>query len=244
MRAGRLVLGVLAGLALAATARPARADWTVAAFLGAGATRPGSLRIEQPATGTALTLGPVEFRGESFTAPIYYGYRIGRRLPFARWVAAEAEFIHLKVFTDPDARVRATGVERGAPVSRTQRLRDTVERFSISHGENFVLANLVARRPLGASARGVRVGVALRAGVGLTVPHPESTVAGESVDQYELGSFAWQLAGGVEVRVTRGLHGLVEYKFTRVRESVTIARGVARTTLTTHHVAIGLGYSF
>ncbi len=240
----RAWMGVVAGVALTAAARPARADWTVAAFLGAGATRSSTLRVEQPATGTSLAFRPVGYRGESFEAPVYYGYRLGRRLPFAPSLSIEAEFIHLKVFTDPDATVHATGVERGVPVSRSQRLGDTVERFSISHGENFVLANLVVRRPLGRGSRGHRVQAVGRAGAGLTVPHPESTVGGASVDHYELGSFAWQVAGGVELRVVRGLHALAEYKFTRVGEAVTIAQGQAHTVLATHHLAVGAGYAF
>lgn len=244
MRARRVAFGVLAGLALVASPGSACADWTVAAFLGAAHTTSSTLRIEQPALGTRLSFDPIAYRGESFAAPVYYGYRLGRRLPFARSVFVEAEFIHLKVLSDPDANVRVTGVERGQAVARTQRLGDTVERFSITHGENFVLANLVARHSLGRGATTDRLHVVVRAGVGFTVPHPESTIGGESVDQYELGSFAWQLAGGVEMRVTKGLRALGEYKFTRVDQAVTIARGEARTVLATHHVVFGLGYHF
>jgi len=235
---------MLAAMVLAAWPRPALADWTLAAFLGAAATRSSTLHIEQPASDTSLSFSPVAYRGESFAAPVYYGYRLGRRLPFGSRLAVEAEFIHLKVFTDPTQTVRATGVERGVAVSRTQRLGDTVERFSISHGENFVLANLVARLPLGRGQTGERLQAAVRGGAGVTIPHPESTIDGESVDHYELGSFAWQLAAGLELHLARGLYALGEYKFTRVDQTVTIARGTARTVLATHHLVFGAGYRF
>ncbi len=234
----------VAGLVLTGSARPAAADWTFAAFLGAAHTQTSSLRIEQPALGTRLAFDPVAYRSESFAAPVYYGYRLGRRLPFAPAFWVEAEFIHAKLYTDPGATVRVTGVERGQAVSRTQPLGRTVERFSISHGENFVLGNLVWRPGPSEAAGGRRVQLVVRAGAGLTVPHPESTVVGESVDHYELGSFAWHAAGGLEVRVAKGLHALGEYKFTRVAERVTIAGGEARTVLATHHLVFGAGYRF
>ena len=235
---------LLAGLLLLAPCRPARADWTAAAFLGGAATLDSSLRIRQPATSTDLRLEPIDYRGENVTSPIYYGYRVGWDLPFARALAIEAEFIHLKVFADTSAVVFARGTDRGETVDRRQALADTVELFSISHGVNFVLANVVFRRPLVRGSGGDRLTLALRAGAGPTIPHTESVVAGVFQEQYELGATGWQVASGIEARLARSLLAVAEYKFTRTSQTVSVSGGEAQTQLSTHHVALGLGYRF
>lgn len=239
-----LRVGVLAGFFVLASCPPARADWTVAAFLGGATTLDAALRIQQPGARTDLRFDPIAYRGENFTSPFYYGYRVGWDLPFAPGFAIEAEFIHLKVFADTGAIVMARGAIGGQPVSRQQRLDETVSLFSISHGANFVLANVVFRQPIAGGPGGDPVTFVARAGLGPTVPHAESTIDGAFQMQYELGSLAWQLAAGVEMRVVKGLHALGEYKFTRTNQTVSISGGTAQTQLRTHHGVFGFGYRF
>ncbi len=244
-RVPRVALVVLiAGFLVLASCPPAHADWTIAAFLGVAGTRSSSLRIDRPASDTALTFDPIDYRGESFTSPVYYGYRVGWILPFAPKLAVEAEFIHLKVFADTSATITVRGVERGRTVNRQQRLDQTVQLFSISHGANFALANLVFRQPLVTHPKGDRVTVSARAGLGPTVPHAESTIAGAFQEQYELGSLGWQLAAGLEVRLMKGLHAIGEYKLTRTNQQVGVTGGHARTLLRTNHLVFGAGYRF
>ena len=237
---GSRITAWLGACLLAGSAAPARADWTVAAFLGSASTRPSSIRLQQPGAGTDLSYRPVVYDDESFVSPVYYGYRFGHTLPFAPRFAVEAEFVHLKAFADTRATATLRGTERDAGVERTEPLNRTIERFSISHGVNFVLINLAYRQPLGSDEG--RVAVTARAGAGPTVPHGESTIHGESLDQYELGALGWQVAAGVDVRLAKGLRALAEYKFTRTRQTVSVAGGTAGTLLCTHHVVFGLGY--
>ena len=83
---------------------------------------------------------------------MYYGYRVlWTRLRQGR-IGFEAELIHLKVYADTAAPVSVRGRILDAPVDRTMRLGDVVERFSISHGLNLLFGNLVLRRPLGGTA--------------------------------------------------------------------------------------------
>jgi len=236
---GRDLLGL--AVLIVGTAAPAHADWTVAAFLGGGTTARTTIELSQPSLGVELRFEPVDYRGEAFTSPVYHGYRLGYVLPRTPRFAIEAEFVHLKAYTDPAARVSARGRVGGSAVDRVQVLGDTFERFSISHGVNFVLANLVFRQPLD---RRDRVALAVRGGLGPTVPHPESTIGGRSVERYELGSFGWQIGAGLEVKVAGGLHAIGEYKLTRTRQRVTVADGEARTLLRTHHGIFGVGWRF
>ena len=197
-------------------AHPARADWTAAAYLGASVTAASDLTLEQPATGRRVKWTAVPLDSRSFESPPYYGYRVGWR-PSGR-IGVEAELIHLKVYARPGA------------------LEPAVERFSISHGLNLLLANVVWRQPLGRRAR-----LATRAGAGVAVPHGESRVAGVDRGQYEVSSAALQGAVGPELTLSRHARAFVEYKVTTTAPAVTVAGGTIQGRYTSQHVAMGLG---
>jgi hypothetical protein len=52
------------------------------------------------------------------------------------------------------------------------------------------------------------------------------------------------MAGGVELKLWRGLYALGEYKFTRTRQEGKIASGSAESLLRTQHGVFGLSYHF
>ena len=235
-----------AGRGAAAHPDESRGGWVVAAYLGGARTHNSALKISQPGAGNDLTFGGVRFDGRSFDPPLYYGLRGGYFLRRAPSVGLEAEFIHLKVFSDPQQQVRASGQLRGAQINRTQRLGQTVEQYSISHGVNLLLFNVAARHAFAreeAHPAG-RLILTARAGLGPTIPHTESNVEGARQEQYELGSAAWQIAGGAEVKLRGGLYVLGEYKFTRTRQRGKIFAGEAESLLRTHHGVFGLNYHF
>lgn len=240
----RVLVALVAGFLLLASCAPARADWTIAAFLGAAATRNSTLRIIQPASGTNLRFEPIDYRSESFTPPVYYGYRVGWIPPQLLVFAIEAEFIHLKAFADTSAVVSARGLDQDVFVNRQQRLDDTVQRFSVSHGVNFVLVNLVWRIELDRGPGEPRAALAIRGGFGVTVPHGESTIRGVSQEQYELGRYGSQAGVGLEIRLMKGLHAIGEYKLTRTNQQVSVSGGEAQTLLRTNHLVFGAGYRF
>jgi hypothetical protein len=222
-------------------ARPASAEWTFAAFLGGARTQSTSLTVTQPSEGTSVALSPVDYRSESFEPPYYYAYRVGV-FPGSRSFGIEGEFIHLKVIADTSRTTNADGTIAGQPVSGSRALSSVVERFSISHGVNLLLVNAVFRRTAaiareGDAPRWILTG---RAGVGASIPHPESTIGGLTLERYEWGSVSLQGAAGVEVRIARRLFVAGEYKLTRTTQDVSIAGGSARTPLTTHHLVGGL----
>ena len=79
-----------------------------------------------------------------------------------------------------------------------------------------------------------------RTGAGPTLPHAETTVGGERLEQYELAGLGLHAAAGLDVRLHRRVSALVEYKCTYARPALTIAGGTARSTALTHQVAAGL----
>jgi len=151
----------------------------------------------------------------------------------------EAELIHLKVFSNPQQRVRVTGVRRGVTADGELPLGEIVQQYSISHGVNLLLFNAAVRH-----APSGRVILSARAGVGPTVPHTESRIEGQGQEQYETGRVAWQVAGGAEVRLWKGLFAFGEYKFTRTRQNGKVFSGTAESLLRTHHGVLGLSYHF
>lgn len=217
-----------------------------AAYVGGAHTAASSLTVSQPALSSNLTFEDVRFRSRSFDPPLYYGFRGGyfiRRMPS---LGVEAEFIHLKVFSDPQQRVRVTGRRRGAALEGELPLGEIVQQYSISHGVNLLLFNVAARRGMGrhAEAPAGRLILTGRLGGGPTLPHTESSVEGQRQEQYEVGRLGWQAAGGAEFNLWRGLYLLGEYKFTRTRQRGKVSSGTAESLLRTHHGVFGLNYHF
>jgi hypothetical protein len=188
---------------------------------------------------TDLRLSPVRYRSESLKPPFYYAGRVAF-FPASGWFGLEGELVHLKVVADTARQVRFEGVVRAEATDAVRLLSSLVQRFSITHGVNLLLVNAVARRTAQVSGnlppRWILTG---RVGAGTSLPHPESTVDGLSLERYEWGSFSAQAAAGMELRLTTRLYLSGEYKLTRTAQDVSVAAGSARTPLVTHHAVAG-----
>ena len=216
------------------------AEWILAAYIGSAHTLSAALRVTQPATGTVLTLSDVDYEGRSFTPPLYYGYRLSV-FPRAEAFGVEAEFIHLKAYARTERGTRIVGTHNRQAVDRRGHVSDVVQRLSISHGLNLILVNAAVRRTLARQPNGARaLQLSARIGAGPTVSHPESIVAGESHAGYALGGAAMHAAAGLEYRFSRRFAVMAEYKFTRTKQRLTIARGAAESAFASHHAVAGL----
>ena len=219
-------------------ARPARGEFVISGFIGDSKTQSAPLTIVQPEIGTRVRLHEVPYSGEAFTPPLYYGTRIAWFSRETSRFGVEAEFIHLKAYADTAVRTRVSGTRGGAALDATVPIASIVQRFSISHGLNLLLVNVVGRRVLSTG----RVTLAGRLGIGPTIPHAESVVEGITHEGYELGALAVHGGAGIELRVVRSLALLAEYKFTRTRQSVEIDRGKAEGLFASHHALVGVGW--
>jgi hypothetical protein len=114
-----------------------------------------------------------------------------------------------------------------------------VSRYAMSHGMNFLFANVAYRTPIG----GRPIAAIVRGGAGPSLPHGESTFAGDAREQYEFGGFGVHAAAGAEIRLYGRLSATVEYKLTFARPEIDIADGTGRIKATTHHLAIGLAFA-
>ena len=231
-------------LLFVAIAVPCCAEWHVAAYLGVAHTQNADIRITQPEFGTNLRFRDVSFRGESLQSPQYYGLRTGNF--FTDHLGLEAEFIHLKVFANLNRAVPTSGTISGVPVSGAFPMSTFVQRFSVSHGMNLLLANVIGRKQFLRSPqeRLGRLIINARAGVGGTIPHAETEVAGLSHEHYQWGRVAFQLAGGGELRLWRKLYGMAEYKYTHTDQRFRVRAGHADALLRSHHGVFGLAIHF
>ncbi|MBI4886380.1 MAG: hypothetical protein HY824_04765, partial [Acidobacteria bacterium] len=125
-------------------------------------------------------------------------------------------------------------------------LSSVVQRLAMSHGLNFLLANVIVRREFGPAGAGGtrRIAVVARAGAGPTVPHAESTIDEAARNQYESGGIGAQAGGGVEIALWRGVGLLGEYKFTWATPEINVPGGQATIPARSHHVAFGLACRF
>lgn len=238
MRAVMSRIAVVVVALILGIASPADAQWYFAAYLGANATRPADVTITVPSANLALTFQEVEFDAHPFESPQYYGWRLGKLVGAGRRLGVELEFIHLKVIGLTNQSYATTGTSGSATLAAGDPMSRIVERYSMTHGLNFAVANLVFRQPLASG----RAALILRGGAGFTVPHTETTVLGVSVDKYESGGPGVHGAIGLDIRLSGRLSFLAEYKFTRARPEISVAGGRGRTTSATHHAAAGLAF--
>jgi hypothetical protein len=233
--------GCLLLFSLAGFPSVAHAQWYVAGYFGANHTAPADVVIDSPATGVTLTLQDVEFAARPFDSPQYYGYRIGKLFGADRRIGVEIEFIHLKVIGDTSREYVATGRAGGTTFAGTPlRMSDAVQEFQMTHGLNFVVLNLVARRPLG-GADGP-LAIVARAGLGPTIPHAESRLGGVEQQQYEFGGLGAHAAAGLDLRIRHRLSAVFEYKFTFARPEIGVTGGSGRTSAATHQLGFGLAF--
>jgi len=237
--------GIIAALLLCLPSS-ARADWIAGVFLGQQWTRPGTVTLALPDRQTTLDVDGVTYRGESFASPQYYGARI-MWVPDARpWLGVEVEFIHAKVYAQTNRVAHIRGTLRGAAVDASIPLSSIVQRLAMSHGLNFLLANVALRRGFGpVDGRGApRLVAAVRAGAGPTMPHAESTIDDLSREQFESGGLGAQATAGLEMVVWRGVGVLAEYKFTWATPVIDVAGGEATIPSRSHHLIGGVSYRF
>ncbi len=208
-------------LAIACSAASARAEWTAAVYLGASHTVPATLTVDLTSPQVHEIHDDVHFESHSFESPQYFGYRGGWFPSADARVGIEGELTHLKVYAAEGA------------------LGPMVQRFSISHGLNLVLANVVWRTPLG---KGVRL--TARGGAGFAMPHGESQILGVYQEQYEISSVALQGAVGIEKRFRQHISAFGELKLTTASPKVHVSGGTIDGRYFSQHAAFGLGVWF
>lgn len=215
-------LSWLALTALVAVPAVSHAEVLVTGSLGASRTATNTITVT-PESGASFSLADVAYEGRAFKAPIYYGYRLSWFGGPTSSLGIEAEFTHAKAYaTDTHSAVLTT--------------------FQQSHGLNLAFGNVAWRSAPGCAGR---CRLVARGGVGLSLPHMESTYRGAHREQYQYGGLAWQVGTGLEWQLTGGLTAVVDARYSRVTEDHLHAAGAdVSGTFSTIHATAGVGWRF
>jgi hypothetical protein len=214
----------------------AASQWHVETFIGPVKNISHDVEIRQPGRQTALVFHNVAFSSEAFKEPFYYGIRVGTFLKKRNWLGFEIEFIHNKAYARTARTVHVTGSLHGVPYDRRIAIKNLLRDFSFSHGDNLALANVVLQK------RWRKFNWRGRVGLGLGIPHTESTFLGEHQEQFDVTFPAAQVALGFAVKIWRHVEIVTEYKFSYNNvQGVRIAHGEADTQIIAHHFVVGVG---
>jgi lipid A oxidase len=241
-----LLRGGLAAAFVAASIT-ASAETTISGYLGDSWTRSSDLRVSQSATDSDATFQGVSWDSKSFQAPPYYGLRFTQFFEsYSPWGIA-FDFTHYKIYARTGDVVAFHGRWNGAPVDETAPLAERVQRFSISHGVNYVGPLVLYRIGFIESTAFSEGRLQAYVGVGpiYYIDHPESTVNGLAAERYEGSGWGWQSVAGLRYRLTEHWSAFGEFKYDQGRATVIVAGdGSANTRLRTGHAIFGVGYSF
>ena len=220
----RVLAFILSGL-VAALPSAAMADFQLSVFGGANTANDDEVTLTQGAL--SGTYG-VEWFGESFQAPPFYGVRgtywlSGLQLP--RWGLA-IDITHAKVASDISA----------------PSLGGTFSTLEFTNGLNTATLNAMFRMPLNE-----RFTAYAGAGAGLAFPHVEvETVpsAGKTAE-YQITGPAVQALAGLSVEIGNGFSVFGEYKANYSwNEADLVGGGTLEADVLAHHFAAGISYTF
>jgi hypothetical protein len=157
------------------------------------------------------------YESKPLRIPPYYSYRIGFQNGGRGW---ELEMNHLKVYL--------------------KNLPEEVERFSISHGYNQILANRIYRKG----------NLNFKAGVGFVAAHPENTVRNLTLDEKKgLFNDGYYITGPViqyglfkEIPLGKYFYVLGEARISVAYAKVPVVNGKAHAPVVALHLQVGPGF--
>ena len=242
-----LAASIVGALLVMGSMGAARAELFISGYLGKASTLDSDVELTRPGD-TNLTFSDVSWEDDSFYNPLYYGYRLGywfKNQP--RWGVA-IDFTHAKMYGELEKTVDVSGVRNGTPVSGQERLDDTFESLSFSHGHNLLTLNGMYRwMDLGTSPEEFlnRLQPYILAGLGLAIPHVEVTLDGDQTEAYQTAGWAAQAGGGLDVDITRWFSLFAEYRLSYADiEADLQGGGTLKTEPWTHHFTAGITFSF
>ena len=196
-------------------------ELVASAYVGAPLYHRSDVHLKRP-DGTDMTLKALGWDGDALYFPLDGGARV------IRWSGSFGvmiDFLHnkaiarlgkgahgRKIRNGVIEDVATEGTLKGKPAPSPLRLTDMFERLEFTHGHNtLILTGLGRLAPLTP-----RVRPYLGVGIGVALPHVEVRFAGERKDrwtnEYQYAGLAFQLLGGLELRIGRGSYYL-EYKY-------------------------------
>jgi lipid A oxidase len=226
-------------LAVTAWTGWSRAEIDLSPYLGASVTSSSDVHLQ--VGGDDLTFRGVAWEGRSFEDPLYYGFRVAYwRERHARWGLA-LDFTHAKMHAKLDDTVAVSGTRGVQAIDGHERLGDTFDDLSFSHGHNLIVLN--AQHRWASDRKRIRPYVGI--GLGVAMPHVEIGVAGTSTHEYQRAGFAAQAFAGVDRGLAAHVSLFAEYKLSRADIEVDLdGGGTLEVDPWTHHFVVGTSFTF
>jgi hypothetical protein len=236
---------VFAILCILAAAPTANAGFSFTGYFGKAYPLSTDLTLRQGFENTSLTFSGVEFEDRSFESPVYWGARLGYKPKEEESLTLEVEFIHYKVFADPNQVVDIRGTYQDERYESTAALDGFIQHFSISHGTNLLLGNVSGSKDLVKLWHPTRsLSFVGRFGVGIMILHAETEVQNVEKSGYQFGGFAYQGDVGLEMPIWRDISLISAYKLTQGGASIDVDRGTIDLNLTAQHLILGISAAF
>lgn len=189
------------------------AELLIAAYGGSPYTYDSDVHFRRTGNGPArdFTVENVEWEGQPFKHPVYYGVRV------ARWgesgqFGGMIDFTHSKTISRMAQEVRLKGTLDGKPVPEKARIADYFQKLEFSHGHNMLMATGLMRL----SSFAPRISPYVGLGAGVSLPHTEIHLHKNDPKrtyEYQYTGPALQGLVGIEFRLPR-VSCFIEYKFT------------------------------
>lgn len=199
---------------------PPTREKMVAFYGGAPYTYPSTVTLKKNGVHDFEVDG-VEWMGEPFTDPIYYGVRVVNWFEGGR-TGGMLDFTHSKTIADMDQDVVFEGVVGGNPAPGATKLGEVFRRLEASHGHNMLTLNGLLRL----FDLNPRLSVYGGLGAGINLPHSEIQLKGKDQGgrtyEYLYTGPVGQALIGIEFRVPR-MSYFFEYKFSYARYDVPLS---------------------
>ena len=232
-------------LSLLGAGTSTKAEVVASVFGGMALTEDNDLELRQSG-GTDLTFHGVSYKGKDFQSPQYYGARLSYFLSRQQHWGVGVEFVHAKMYLNNRESVPVRGTREGSPVHGVERIDDTIQSFSISHGLNFLTLDALYRWLPGRRDQDLlgRFQPYVGLGLGAAIPHVESNIGGVTFEEYQWHGPAVQGFCGLNFDLTRHWSVFAEYKLSYVDLDLPIPGGSIRVAPLTHHLVAGLSIHF
>ncbi len=184
----------------------------IATYTGAPYTYSSDVSVKKEGTHD-FTMKDVQWIGEPFKSPIYYGVRVARWFEGGR-TGTMIDFTHSKATAERQLEAEFRGTLNGKPAPARTKISDVFDKLEATHGHNMLTLNGLLRLP----SIGMRVWPYVGLGAGISLPHSEVDMKGEKARTYEYqyAGLVVQGLGGLELRLPH-MSYFVEYKFTFAR---------------------------
>lgn len=190
------------------TFAPAAKETALAFYTGVPHTYPSDVVIKKDGVHD-FTVKDVQWEGQPFKNPIYYGVRTTRWLTSGS--GAMLDFTHSKAISVRDVPYDMQGTLNGAPAPSSGTVDEHFGKLEASHGHNMLTLNGLLRLPSISWRFSPYIGM----GAGISLPHMEAQLKGRAnrTYEYQYAGPAGQALAGIEVRFPR-FSLFLEYKFT------------------------------